>query len=349
MAKINETNYPRRAQANYADTDMLVLQAAGGNTYTTRMSDMREDCRKTMAPTVEAINDALAPAENGSTASQSYAIGEHFMRNGDFCTAIAAIASGASFTLNTNYVVGTIAEAIESLNSNFLFSTSHVPNDITSRLGNLSRAIAEQNLEKYGYKIGDYFLGTGSTPYVYWLADLDTFYGGYSSYAVLSTPHVGVVVDTKLSSKWHDSVVAYKDSTLHSLLKGTVLTQIKADITARLGTWSSHMLAHDKLYNALDTWAWSSSNTRSEYISALTESQIYGAPIWSADNYQQGEGDKKLTIFDMFKYNRVFGNISIWLRSIASSSWACYAAATGNADCYAVTVSRRVAGLILLY
>ena len=117
MSKINETNYPRRTQANYADTDMLIIQAAGGNTYTTRIEDLRDDCQETMAPTVEAINDALAPAENGSTASQSYAIGEHFMRNGDFCTAIAAITSGASFTLNTNYVVGTIAEALESLNS----------------------------------------------------------------------------------------------------------------------------------------------------------------------------------------------------------------------------------------
>ena len=240
-------------------------------------------------------------------------------------------------------------QQINTINSNFVYSTSHVPNDITSRLGNLSKAIAEQNLEKYGYKIGDYFLGTGSTPYVYWLADLNTFYGGYNSYAVLSTPHVGVVVDTKLASKWNDSVVAYKDSTLHSLLTGTVLAQIKTDITARLGTWSSHMLAHDKLYNAIGTWAWSSSNTRSEYISALTESQFYGAPIWSVDAYQQGEGDKKLTIFDLFKYNRILGNISIWLRSIASSSWACFATINGYADRYAVTASLRVAGLILIY
>lgn len=117
MSKINETNYPRRPQSDYEDTDMLIIQEAGGNTYTTRIEDIREDCQEAIAPIVEAVNDALAPPENGSTASQSYAIGEHFMRNGDFCTAIAAITSGASFTLNTNYVVGTIAEALESLNS----------------------------------------------------------------------------------------------------------------------------------------------------------------------------------------------------------------------------------------
>ena len=132
MSKINETNYPRRTQANYADTDMLIIQAAGGNTYTTRIEDLRDDCQETMAPTVEAINDALAPAENGSTASQSYAIGEHFMRNGDFCTAIAAITSGASFTLNTNYVVGTIAEALESLSSDIAAHTLEASIDISS-------------------------------------------------------------------------------------------------------------------------------------------------------------------------------------------------------------------------
>ena len=117
MSKINETNYPRRTQANYADTDMLVLQAAGGNTYTTRMEDMRDDYEATLAPTINKINDALAPAENGATASQSYAIGEHFMRDGAFCTAIAAITSGGSFTLNTNYKVDDVANNLEQLNS----------------------------------------------------------------------------------------------------------------------------------------------------------------------------------------------------------------------------------------
>ena len=118
MSKINETNYPRRTQANYADTDMLVLQAAGGNTYTTRIEDMRDDYEATLAPTIDKINDALAPAENGATASQAYAAGEHFMRDGAYCTAIGSgISSGGSFTLNTNYKTGTVADDVESLNS----------------------------------------------------------------------------------------------------------------------------------------------------------------------------------------------------------------------------------------
>lgn len=47
-----------------------------------------------------------------ATASKAYAIGEHFYKDGKFCTAIASIASGATLSLNTNYVEGTIAEAI---------------------------------------------------------------------------------------------------------------------------------------------------------------------------------------------------------------------------------------------
>ena len=139
MSKINETNYPRRTQANYADTDMLVLQAAGGNTYTTRMEDMRDDYEATLAPTINKINDALAPAENGATASQSYAIGEHFMRDGAFCTAIAAITSGGSFTLNTNYKVDDVANNLEQLNSDIanLF-VKKAYSGTTSQNGNLN-------------------------------------------------------------------------------------------------------------------------------------------------------------------------------------------------------------------
>ena len=54
----------------------------------------------------------VGTVENNTTASQPYAVGEHFIRNDKFCTAIAAIASGATLTQGTNYVEGTIAEAL---------------------------------------------------------------------------------------------------------------------------------------------------------------------------------------------------------------------------------------------
>ena len=58
-------------------------------------------------------NSVVAPVENGATASRAYAIGEHFIKDGAFCTAKTAIASGATFTLNTNYIAGNIAGEFE--------------------------------------------------------------------------------------------------------------------------------------------------------------------------------------------------------------------------------------------
>jgi hypothetical protein len=57
-------------------------------------------------------NSVIAPVENGSTASQAYAVGEHFIRDGAFCTCKQAISQGGSFTLNTNYTSGDVADEL---------------------------------------------------------------------------------------------------------------------------------------------------------------------------------------------------------------------------------------------
>ena len=63
----------------------------------------------------KADNSVIAPVENGSTASQAYAVGEHFIRDGAFCTCKQAISQGGSFTLNTNYTSGNVAKCLDSL------------------------------------------------------------------------------------------------------------------------------------------------------------------------------------------------------------------------------------------
>jgi hypothetical protein len=82
---------------------------------------------------------ALAPKETTNTASQAYAIGEHFYKNGKFCTAKAAIAQGASFTLGTNYVEGTIADILNEIDIPFTvgsdFELSTGVNRITKLVG----------------------------------------------------------------------------------------------------------------------------------------------------------------------------------------------------------------------
>ena len=57
----------------------------------------------------------LAPIENGTTASQAYAAGKYFVRNNEFCKAKTSIASGATFTLGTNYEVTTVGAELFTL------------------------------------------------------------------------------------------------------------------------------------------------------------------------------------------------------------------------------------------
>lgn len=106
MAKINETNYPRRTQANYEDTDMLILQKAGGNTFTTRLSDMREDSQRNLAPI------------EGSTASRNYAVGEQLVYNGILYKVTQTINASASLNVGTNITRSVIADELATLNSN---------------------------------------------------------------------------------------------------------------------------------------------------------------------------------------------------------------------------------------
>lgn len=54
----------------------------------------------------------IAPIENGTTASKAYSTGQYFLHNDQFCKAKTNIASGATFTLNTNYEVTTVANEL---------------------------------------------------------------------------------------------------------------------------------------------------------------------------------------------------------------------------------------------
>ena len=245
---------------------------------------------------------------------------------------------------------GSVTGAIKQVNEDLTKHSQHTIDNITSALSNLTIAISEQNLEKYGYKIGDYFVGPTAS-YKYYLAHMNPYKSDQTHYTVTATNHIGLVVDTGLSSAWLSSGTAgsYKDSTLQALLKGTVLNNIKTDMIALFGgsTGLEHLIATDKLWNSMGSWAWSSSDTKSEYITAMTESMVYGAPIWSGDNYQQGEGYFQLELFRKFNYTEIFGYVSVWLRSLSSASFACYANANGAAYNGSLSYSLRASGLIL--
>ena len=221
--------------------------------------------------------------------------------------------------------------------------------NITNDLANLPTAIAEQNLQKYGYDVGDYFIGPN---YEYILADENTFKGSTASYANVGDNHVTIVVRTGANCEWNDKVnnadttaTGYSGSKLHTYMVNTVLPNVKSDITALFGDWSAHLIKHSKLLsNGTAGWAWSND----QYISALTSVQIHGSPICDMNFYHTGEGNKPLRVFQKYFFSEIFRNINVWLRSVASASCPCQADARGHALGHSgASYSFGVVGLII--
>lgn len=227
--------------------------------------------------------------------------------------------------------------------------TRRTRRNITSDLANLPTAIAEQNLAKYGYAIGDYFVGASG--YYYYLADMDTNYGGYNNKAVVNTHHCGIVVDTKSTCQWlsEGTVTNYSSSTLHSFLTNTALPNIKSDIATLFGDWESHLLKRTELDNAIGGLGTTWNGLKDCLICAMTEVQMYGARIFGADGNQTGTGCKQLELFRKYRFNEIYGNLSIWLKSLASNSTGCVAISDGHVDKASVSGSPLASGLILFH
>lgn len=245
--------------------------------------------------------------------------------------------------------------------------------DITSRIqsdngASLITAIADQDLDKYDYTIGDYFQSpsthslvtqsysggtvtstTVSVKFKYHLADLDTYYGGYNSYEVLNTHHITLLVDTGINRQWNSAVditnVGYDISAIHTYLKGDILTAIKQDLKALFGgsTGLEHLLNH-QLYvtNKYGSCEWHES-----YIFAPSEIEIYGSWVFAGNDYQKYATNKKLKIFDKYRFNEIYGNAPIWLQTMQSASAACFAYNSGAVTYGSPVSTYRASGLIL--
>lgn len=227
--------------------------------------------------------------------------------------------------------------------------TRRTRRNITSDLANLTTAIAEQDLAKYGYAIGDYFVGASG--YYYHLADMNTNYGGYNSGAVVNTNHCCIVVDTMSNCQWlsEGTVTNYSTSTLHSFLTNTALPNIKSDIATLFGDWESHLLKRSEMDNAIGDWGTAFEGLTDCLICAMTEVQIYGSRIFGVDGFQTGTGSKALELFRKYRFNEIYGNVSIWLKSINSNSNACNVRGNGYATMDLVSNSSRASGIILFH
>ena len=237
---------------------------------------------------------------------------------------------------------------------------------------NLKRAAADQNLERYGLKVGDYLNYNGHD---YVIAGLNTMRGSYSPYR-LTTDHVGLIVIPHTTQAWNVSGntyqstytyatsggtwtagagAGYANSDLHHYMTETLLPMVKTD----LDSYASGILKHHKLYsNAVNTsgynrfgsaggcsssWAW----YENQEICALSEVQVYGSIVWSSSGYDTGEACRQLDVFRVYNMNEIFGWEYPWLRDVASASLACLVGDVGRANVGSASFAFYVAALIL--
>lgn len=281
------------------------------------------------------------PTGDAYSSSSAYKVGDMVIYNNTLYRCKTAC-SAASWSVNANNFESiSLASAITDLNNDL--NAQHRRKRGTFTPSGLRQCITTDgvDLSIMGYSIGDEY--QINTNYKAVIADIDTFYGGYDSYAVVSSHHVGLLIVGKagtITSKWNNSdstASGYNGSVLHTTLKGLIST-----IEGALGT----LISHQKLLTtATSNWAWQAS----QKISALSECQIYGAPIWSIDGYQQGEAWKQLEVFRKFSFNEIFGNQSVWLRSARSASGACLAASHGRASDDSASTAHGVVGLVLFH
>ena len=223
----------------------------------------------------------------------------------------------------------------------------------------LKQAVADQNLEKYGLKVGDYKTINGHD---YVIAGLNPMKGTSTPYRVTAN-HVGLIVIPHTTQKWNASGhtyegadnrgAGYANSNLHYYLVNTLLPLVKTDLGA------ANLLAHSKLLsNAVNQnginrygeatgcssgWGW----VADQYISALSEVQVYGSIVWSSSGFDTGEACRQLDVFRHFNHTEIFGGEYPWLRDVVSASLAAIADGHGNAARDAASDVHSVAALIL--
>lgn len=222
----------------------------------------------------------------------------------------------------------------------------------------LKQAVADQNLEKYGLRVGDYTT-INRTRYV--IAGLNCAKG----YNLVSQNHVGlIVIPTDGGSvRWNASGnvytgadnrgAGYLNSDLHYFLKNTVLPKAQTDLGS-----SNLISCYRWLTNGVNTTGYnkhgnnsgcsSSSIYCNEYISALSEMQVYGASIWGSSGHDN-QSNSQLEVFSKFTPSYIFGGYFTWLSSIASNTEAVIVGTYGAAKPQELRYSAYASGLVLFH
>ena len=231
--------------------------------------------------------------------------------------------------------------------------------DMSTFISTLKSAIADQNLEKYGMRVGDYItvqhVIDGSTKsFNYIIAGLNVMKGTVSEYH-LTQDHVGIIVDTSIIVNWNTTATTaggYINSNLNTFLSTTIFPLVQTDLDA------FNLYAHKKyLTNSINASGYNRFGEASgcsngatwveKAISALTETQVFGSTVWSSSGYDTGEGDRMLDVFEIYSPSEIFGNKYVWLRDIVSATQAAALEDYGNVSTPDANAGYYVAGLVM--
>ena|GEM_PF-4994153 len=223
----------------------------------------------------------------------------------------------------------------------------------------LKQAVADQNLERYGLRVGDQKTINGHT---YVIAGLNPMKGTSTPYR-LTQNHVGLIVIPHTTHAWNaDGTTTavsgghgagYANSELHAYLQSDILPMCQTDLGA------ANLLAHSKLLSTAvnatginrygeatgcsSSWEWKSV----QYICALSEVQVYGGTVWSSSGFDTGEACRQLEVFQRYSHTEIFGGEYPWLRDVVSASYAALAGYDGYAGYNTASNAYHVAALIL--
>lgn len=209
--------------------------------------------------------------------------------------------------------------------------------------------------------------------------DANAFYG-YNLFAVTSTPHMaalifGLPIDymnpTHSTTTATDPKVEVTNEDGSTTTTGTgytgyagsymhvkYLPAVVKALNNALG--NGHLVAHNMMMGTavgsslVNRFGSTSGATSSgelqmdQYITLMTEAQIYGGTIWSSSGYDTGQANTKLAAFNLVRWNKFCGNRFMWLRDVASSSSFCLADNLGLANYNEADSPWDVVPLILL-
>ena len=113
-ANTNITKIRIRIASGYKPTNLVFkpMISVSGGSYEPYYVPLKD-----VVPT-KADNSVIGTVEDGTNPTKSYAVGEHMIRGGKFCTVTVGVTTSSTWTLGSNYIEGDVASELFSNKGN---------------------------------------------------------------------------------------------------------------------------------------------------------------------------------------------------------------------------------------